>query len=130
AHAHLGLYAFVAMALFGGMYYVMPRVMEREWPYPRLILWHFWLSATGVGIYFVSLTIGGWLQGIAMLDKARPFMDSVTLTIPYLQARSVGGLLMTLGHLVFATHFVAMVVDLGPRRSAPATFYEPREQRA
>ena len=40
-----------------------------------------------------------------MLNKELPFMDSVTLTIPYLQARSLGGALMTLGHLVFALHF-------------------------
>jgi len=130
AHAHLGLYAFVAMALFGGMYFVMPRVMEREWPYPRLILWHFWLSALGVGIYFVGLTIGGWLQGLAMLDGARPFMESVALTLPYLRARSIGGALMTLGHLVFATHFLLMVLKIGPVRDAPATFYTPKGQTA
>jgi cytochrome c oxidase cbb3-type subunit 1 len=40
-----------------------------------------------------------------MLDKDIPFMDSVALTIPYLEARSVGGAVMTLGHLVFALHF-------------------------
>lgn len=39
----------------------------------------------------MSLSWGGWLQGLAMLDAARPFMDSVTLTIPYLKWRSIGG---------------------------------------
>jgi cytochrome c oxidase cbb3-type subunit 1 len=130
AHAHLGLYAFVAMTFFGGMYFIMPRVMEREWPYPKLILWHFWLSAIGVTVYFVGLTIGGWLQGMAMLDAARPFMESVAVTLPYLKARSVGGGLMTLGHLVFATHFLLMVLKLGPARHAPATFYAPKGQTA
>jgi cytochrome c oxidase cbb3-type subunit 1 len=130
AHAHLGLYAFVAMVFFGAMYFVMPRVMEREWPYPSLIPWHFWLCAVGVGIYFVALTWGGWLQGLAMLDAARPFMDSVTLTLPFLKWRSIGGLAMTLGHLVFATHFLMMVLKLGPMRHAPAVFYAPKESRA
>lgn len=120
-HAHLGMYAFIAMALFGGIYFIMPRVMGREWPYPRLILAHFWLVVAGITIYFVSLTIGGWLQGTAMLDAARPFMESVAVTMPYLKARSVGGLLMTLGHIAFAAHFAAMVLRLGPaRESAPA----------
>jgi cytochrome c oxidase cbb3-type subunit 1 len=57
-----------------------------------------------------------------MLDAARPFMDSVKVTIPWLEGRSLGGALMTLGHLVFAAHFLAMVLVLGPQRSRPALF--------
>jgi cytochrome c oxidase cbb3-type subunit 1 len=124
AHAHLGMYAFIAMALFGGIYFIMPRVMGREWPYPRLILAHFWLVVIGISIYFVSLTTGGWLQGTAMLDAARPFMDSVAVTMPYLQARSVGGLMMTLGHIAFAAHFGAMVLRLGPARESAPVFHD------
>ncbi len=37
AHAHLGAYAFVTMVLFGAIYFMMPRVLNWEWPYPRLI---------------------------------------------------------------------------------------------
>lgn len=122
-HAHLGLYGFVSMAFFGGIYFVMPRVVEREWPYPRLILVHFWLAAIGISIYFITMTIGGWLQGVAMLDAARPFMDSVTLTLPWLKGRSVGGALMTLAHLVFAFHFAALILNLGPTRHRPALFH-------
>lgn len=119
AHAHLGLYGFVTLAFFGGIYFVMPRVMDREWPYPVLIAAHFWLVVGGFAIYFVALTIGGWLQGLLMLDASKPFMDSVAVTIPYLKARSLGGALMTLGHFVFAAHFVAMVLNLGrPREGA------------
>jgi cytochrome c oxidase cbb3-type subunit 1 len=65
-----------------------------------------------------------------MLDAARPFIDSVTLTIPFLKWRSIGGLAMTLGHLVFATHFLVMVLKPGPPRHAPAVFYAPKESRA
>ena len=66
------------------------------------------------------LPVGGWLQGEAMLDAARPFMDSVAVTLPYLKARSVGGGLMVLGHLVFAAHFIALVLGMGPQRDQPA----------
>ena len=122
AHAHLGAYAFVTMVLFGAIYFMMPRVLNWEWPYPRLISVQFWLAAIGISIYFVGLTIGGWLQGQAMLDGARPFMDSVTLTIPYLQWRSVGGALMVLSHLIFVGHFLAMVLRFGPTRTGAALF--------
>lgn len=104
-HAHLGMYGFVTMVFFGAMYFVLPRVTGREWPSPWLIGAHFWLAAIGISIYFVSLSHGGWLQGLAMLDAARPFMESVTLTIPYLKARSIGGALMVLGHVAFVVHF-------------------------
>lgn len=99
AHAHLGLYAFFSMVMFGAIYFVMPRVMSWEWPYPKLISLHFWLVVIGFGIYFIGLSIGGWLQGVAMLDASVPFMESVRLTIPYLESRSIGGGLMTLGTL-------------------------------
>lgn len=123
AHAHLGLYGFFTMVMFGAIYFVMPRVMAWEWPYPGLIAAHFWLVVLGFAIYFIGLSIGGWLQGLAMLDAARPFMESVTVTIPYLKARTLGGALMTLGHLIFAGHFLAMVVRHGPARTSAALFH-------
>lgn len=125
AHAHLGMYAFVSMVLFGAVYFMMPRVLDWEWPHPWLISLHFWLAAIGITIYVVGLSIGGWLQGLAMLDASRPFMESVTLTIPYLQSRSIGGALMTLGHLVFVLHVLLMALRFGPRRTTAALFNAP-----
>lgn len=121
-HAHLGLYGFVSLVFFGAMYFVLPRITAREWPYPKLITAHFWLATTGIAIYFLSLTVGGWLQGQAMLDAKQPFMASVAVTLPYLQGRSVGGSLMVLSHLVFAWHFVGLVLNLGPQRQEAARF--------
>lgn len=110
-HAHLGLYGFVSMVFFGGIYFIVPRVTGREWPSARLISVHFWCAAIGIAIYFVTLTVGGWLQGSAMLDSARPFMDSVQLTLPYLKGRSIGGALMVIGHLVFVGHFAWLLLS-------------------
>jgi cytochrome c oxidase cbb3-type subunit 1 len=124
AHAHLGLYGFVSMVMFGAVYFIMPRVMAWEWPYPKLIALHFWLVVGGFAIYFIGLSIGGWLQGLAMLDASKPFMDSVHVTIPYLKARSIGGAIMTLGHLVFAFHFIAMAFRHGPQRIGAALFHK------
>jgi len=125
AHAHIGLYGFFTLVMFGAIYYVMPRVLAWEWPYPKLISWHFWLVLIGFAVYAIGLSIGGWLQGLYMLDVSRPFMDSVNVTIPYLQSRTVGGALMTLGHLVFAFHFIAMALRHG-RRVGPALFHEDK----
>jgi cytochrome c oxidase cbb3-type subunit 1 len=126
AHAHLGLYGFFAMVMFGSIYFVMPRVIGHEWPYAPLISLHFWLVLGGFAIYFVALTIGGWLQGLAMLDAGRPFMASVALTIPYLEARSIGGGMMVLGHLVFACHFFLMIFVSKATQEGPTRFGFPQ----
>ncbi len=125
AHAHLGLYGFVTMVMFGAIYFVMPRIMSWEWPYPKLISLHFWLVTVGFAIYFVSLTIGGVLQGLDMADATKPFMESVRVTLPYLQGRSLGGAVMTIGHLIFAAHFLMMALRHGPQRTGAALLRHP-----
>jgi cytochrome c oxidase cbb3-type subunit 1 len=127
AHAHLGLYGFFSFVMFGSIYFILPRLTGREWPYTWAISAHFWLVTIGFAIYFIALSIGGWLQGLAMLDGSRPFMDSVAVTIPYLMSRSVGGALMTLGHILFATHALAAILGAGPLRADAALFREPAE---
>jgi cytochrome c oxidase cbb3-type subunit 1 len=42
--------------------------------------------------------------------------------VPYLKARTFGGALMTVGHLIFAYHFFAMVLEHRSARSGRATF--------
>ena len=129
AHAHLGLYGFFSMVMFGAIYFIMPRVMNWEWPYPKLISLHFWLVFIGFLIYFIWLSIGGWLQGLAMLDPNQAFMQSVAITLPYLQARSIGGALMTLGHFVFAFHFFAMGWKFGPKRLGASLIGSPMTEK-
>jgi len=58
-----------------------------------------------------------------MLDPNQPFIASVKVTIPYLQSRSLGGAIMTLGHFVFAYHFVAMALRHGPSRTGAALLH-------
>ncbi|MBX3167810.1 MAG: cbb3-type cytochrome c oxidase subunit I [Candidatus Eremiobacteraeota bacterium] len=102
SHAHLGLYGFTSMVFFGGIYFALPRLLDRDWEYPGLINLHFWLAATGILTYAVSLGIGGILQGMALRDSSGTFEQSLKVTLPYLVGRSLGGSLMLLSHLVFA----------------------------
>ncbi|SMF25480.1 cbb3-type cytochrome c oxidase subunit I [Pseudobacteriovorax antillogorgiicola] len=109
SHAHLGAYGFASFILFGACYFVIPKVLQTNWPYRRLISLHFWLALIGIAIYVIFLGIGGWLQGVKMLDANASFMESVLVTIPYLKARSFGGLLLTIGHMVFMIHFILIL---------------------
>jgi cytochrome c oxidase cbb3-type subunit 1 len=119
AHAHVGVYGFVTFVIFGAIYYILPRLVDHEWPSARLIRWHFWLVLGGLALYVVPLAITGVLQGLALLDPQVPFQRSVELTLPGLWIRSAAGLVLTTGHLVFAWHCWRMVRGPAPAREMP-----------
>ena len=74
----------------------------------------------GFALYFTALTIGGWLEGEAMLDASRPFSASVILLKPFLEGRSLGGAIMTLGHFLFAINVAAILLPRSASRAAVA----------
>lgn len=117
AHAHWGMYAFFTMTMFGSMYYILPRITQREWPSERLISIHFWCTAIGIILYVAPLSYGGWLQGKAMLDATLPFIEVVKITLPWLKFRTLTGLLLAVGHLAFFANLVWILVRrFGPYR--------------
>ena len=101
-HAHLGLYGFFSMIMFGAMYYIFPRITNNEWSSARLIKVHFWGSSIGVLAYGIGLCWAGWWQGVMMLDPNIPFLQTVAYLRPYLIMRSVSGTGMTIAHIAFA----------------------------
>lgn len=122
-HSHLGMYGFLSFIFFGSFYFIMPRLMNWEWPWRRMISLHFWLVAIGIFIMVGTLTISGLKEGVALLDAKMPFIDIVRMTVPYLEVRTFAGILMTLGHLVFATHFIAMLLRKGKKQDHPTLFH-------
>jgi cytochrome c oxidase cbb3-type subunit 1 len=122
AHAHLGVYAFYTMVMFGAFYYVMPRLTGLEWYSATLIRVHFWCTAVGMSLYFVALTWAGIFQGRQMNSSDVPFMQIVRYTVPYLQWRSVAGVLMTVGHLAFAILVAQMLLGRGRKLPGPTLF--------
>ena len=124
AHSHVGGYGFVTFVGFGAIYYVLPRLVGHEWPSARLIRWHFNLVLAGIAIYVLALTWAGVAQGLALLDPKLPFQVSVQRSIPGLYGRSVGGLLMNAGHLVFAYHVYLMVFMPGLSRRGRPPFHD------
>ncbi|MDX2080904.1 MAG: cbb3-type cytochrome c oxidase subunit I [Terrimicrobiaceae bacterium] len=129
-HAHLGLYGFFTMILFGAMYYIIPRLVGWEWPSATMIRWHFWLAAIGIGMMVVSLTIGGILQGLAFYDPAVSFRSSLDYATPFRIVRGISGFLLLGAHLVFAVLFIQMVLKLGAPKEGPALFAKPESKEA
>ncbi|MCD8481867.1 MAG: cbb3-type cytochrome c oxidase subunit I [Verrucomicrobia bacterium] len=114
-HAHHGVYAFFTMIMFGSVYYMMPRLLKREWPSAFLIHTHWWACALGIMLMVVALHIGGWIQGLQMnaLDEdgvpVFTFIETVRNTVPWLHARSISGLLLMIGHMAFFLNVFWMI---------------------
>jgi cytochrome c oxidase cbb3-type subunit 1 len=127
-HAHHGMYAFFTMVMFGSIYYIVPRILLKEWPSAKLISLHFWTTALGVTAYVIALSVGGLEQGISQnilpagadgkAGSPIEFLQIVRETIVYLELRSYAGVLITIGHLAFAINFTWMLVS---RRTAGET---------
>jgi len=131
AHSHVGVYWFVTFVLFGAMYYIMPRLVRREWPSGGLIRWHFWLVLGGIAVYVIALTIAGVAQGLALIDPQTPFQQSVEVANAGMIWRSIAGGVLTAGHLAFAWHFWRMLrlreagLEMPPLYEARPVVYSP-----
>lgn len=124
-HAHLGLYGFFTMVMFGAIYYIVPRLVEWEWPSAALIRWHFWLSATGITAMFVVLSVGGIMQGLALEDPKISFLASTNFASSFLWMRSFSGLALTAAHIIFAASFALILLHAGVVRRRPTLLDQP-----
>jgi cytochrome c oxidase cbb3-type subunit 1 len=126
AYTLLGIYAFFSMIIFGSMYYIVPRLVGREWRYASLIKLHFWTAVYGIGLLALMLFAGGIVQGATMDDPTIAFTTSVQSLQPYLRGGSLAVMLIAVAHIVFAFHFGLMLFGLGRTASVP-TFLNPVE---
>jgi cytochrome c oxidase cbb3-type subunit I len=126
-YTYMGLYAFFTMVIFGSMYYIVPRLVGREWRYASLIKLHFWGSAYGIGLMVLLLLVGGFAQGLSLNDPTLPFSEITDTIMPYLRGRTLSWILLTVSHLVFAFHFGLMLLGFGRTASVP-TFLNPLER--
>jgi cytochrome c oxidase cbb3-type subunit 1 len=110
AQTQLFLYGFLAMTLFGAIYYITPRIMRIEWPSYGFLNQHFWLSAIGIGIYFLSLAVGGFQQGHALLDSNKPFLDTLQPGLRMFRVSTLGDLLMAAGNVLLALNLGRMML--------------------
>jgi cytochrome c oxidase cbb3-type subunit 1 len=122
-HAHHGVYGFFTMIMFGSAYYMMPRLLKKEWPSAFLIKTHWWMCALGILLMVFALQVGGWIQGIqlnALDEDGIPkynFLEVVANTLPWLHMRSVSGLMLTIGHIAFAINVFWMIFNPAPKDS-------------
>ncbi|MCC5790635.1 MAG: cbb3-type cytochrome c oxidase subunit I, partial [Opitutales bacterium] len=129
-HSHWGMYAWFTMAMFGALYYILPRLLKREWPSATLIRVHFWTVALGVGTMIVALTIAGWFQGLNMVnpDRVSDFGEITKATIPWLVVRSISGVMILIGHVAFVINVALILAAKPAKESAPTLFSDTSDQ--
>jgi len=87
AHTHINLLGWVEMAIFGAVYYLIPRLVKRPIFSLRLVKAHFWTHNIGLIGMVILFTTAGVVGGIAGVDHApeevehmiRPMMASMGL---------------------------------------------------
>ncbi|HKW29375.1 MAG TPA: cbb3-type cytochrome c oxidase subunit I, partial [Verrucomicrobiae bacterium] len=110
AESQLRLYGFFAMTMFGAAYYLLPRAVGMEFPFPKLVRAHFWLSLVGVALLVVPLAIGGVLQGLKLQNPDIAFADTTKAMLPFLRVSTLGLTAMLLGNLLFFVNIMGLTL--------------------
>ena len=123
AHSQLVLYGFFSMVMFGSIYYVVPRLVGCEWLSSRLINWHFLGAAYGIGVLTLTFLAAGLAQGAAWNDPEQGSDTVIHGLVLFLTGRNVlGWPFLIISHLVFALHYLTMLLRLGRPSGKPTLF--------
>ena len=106
-HVHSGALGWNGMITFACVYYLVPRLWQKERLYSlRMINWHFWLATLGIVFYAASMWVAGITQGLMWREYGsdgylvNSFVDTVAALHPMYILRAVGGLMYLTGALI------------------------------
>jgi cytochrome c oxidase cbb3-type subunit 1 len=122
ALAQLMIYAFFSMVIFGAIYYILPRLVGCEWLSSSMISLHFWGSAYGGGLLIAMLLLSGIATGVSFADPEATFGQSMQIGSYFLPGRMIAWVLITAGHVIFALHFLLMLLRIGQPGGDPTLF--------
>lgn len=115
-HVHSGALGWVGMISFGAIYYLTPKLWNRNRLYSlQLVNWHFWLATLGIVVYAAVLWVAGIQQGLMWREYddqgflVYSFAESVAAMHPYYVLRTIGGAMYLLGGLIMAYN-IAMTI--------------------
>ena len=122
-HVHSGALGWNGMVSFGMFYWLVPRLWNREWAYPRWPTTHFWLATIGIVLYTVAMWAAGIMEGLQWRaineagQLANPiFLDIVFRLEPFYWLRLLGGTLYLIGMLMMLWNFFRTI--RGPETAA------------
>ena len=135
-HVHSGALGWNGMISFGALYFLTPRLWNRERLYSmRLVNWHFWLATIGIVLYAAVMWVSGITQGLMWREYGPDgylvysFAETVAAMHPYYVLRTLGGLLYLAGALIMGFNLYKTIRgDL--REEAPISGRNPALQAA
>ncbi|RME14759.1 MAG: cytochrome-c oxidase, cbb3-type subunit I [Alphaproteobacteria bacterium] len=108
-HVHSGALGWNGMITFGALYYLFPRLWNKEGVYSlRLVSWHFWLATIGIVLYAASMWVTGIMEGLMWREVdahgflVNSFADTVAAKHPMYIVRGLGGVLYLTGALIMS----------------------------
>ena len=106
-HVHAGALGWNAFISFGALYFLVPRLWQRQRLYSiRLVTLHFWIATLGIVLYITSMWISGIMQGLMWRAYDNlgflqySFIETVEAMHPYYVIRATGGVLFIIGALI------------------------------
>ena len=127
-HVHSGALGWVALVSMGSMYYLIPRLFNRELYSLKLVEVHFWTATIGIVLYISSMWVAGIMQGLMWRATngdgtlTYSFVESVQAMHPYFIVRFMGGVFFLLGAIVMAWNIWKTIAGAKP---ATATIPAP-----
>jgi cytochrome c oxidase cbb3-type subunit 1 len=106
-HVHSGALGWNALISFGVLYFLVPKLWQRERLYSlRLVNMHFWVATIGIVLYITSMWVSGIMQGLmwrtydSLGFLQYSFIETVAAMHPYYIIRATGGLFFIFGALI------------------------------
>jgi cytochrome c oxidase cbb3-type subunit I/II len=125
-HVHSGALGWVGGLTFGMLYYMIPRLWNRQLYSMKLATTHFWLASVGLVLYVVTMWAAGVTQGLqwrAMTEYGTlqygNFIDTVITIQPLYWGRFIGGTMYLTGVVLMAYNFIKTITS--PESAALAT---------
>jgi cytochrome c oxidase cbb3-type subunit 1 len=112
AHWELFHYGFFSFAMFGAIYYIVPRLLDRVAPSawaPGLVTAHFWFTFFGILISYIALLVGGVGQGLLLGNVIYSFDQVTRGTLMALRASTLGDLCIVIGAIFFLLNFALLL---------------------
>lgn len=111
-HVHSGALGWVGFITFGCLYYLVPKLWNREELYSlKLVRLHLIVATLGIVLYITAMWISGIMQGLMWKSYNElgflnySFVESVEEMHPYYLIRSLGGILYLAGALIMSYNF-------------------------
>lgn len=117
---HLWMQGVAGLALLGGLYYLVPRVLGLAWPVAGLARAHFYLAGTAVLVLGAAFVAGGLAHGAALNDPQLSFLLVLKRYLPFASTGTLAHLLWLGGALLFALNLLLALVRCGQRAVLPA----------